>query len=105
MIDLIHLIQDSNVPIQLKEDILMRDVQFESNIKVKTESIQINIDSEEVLIQKLKKIFESGFIIDMKSKNPLKGFKITFSLANNRIIISIARYERDNYIIVSARGL
>jgi DNA helicase HerA-like ATPase len=104
MIDLIHLIRDSNVPIQLKEDILMRDVQFESNIKVKTESIQINIDTEEVLIQKLKKIFESGFIIDMKSKNPLNGFKITFSLANNRIIISIARYEHDKYIHVSARG-
>ncbi|MHA1941619.1 MAG: ATP-binding protein [Candidatus Hodarchaeales archaeon] len=100
---LIQQITDSNIPTQLKEDILVRNVQFESGIKVKNNSIQALVYTEENLMQSLNKFFEAGFIIDKKNKNPLNGLNIILTLANDRIMISLAKYEHNTYILVIAR--
>ncbi|MHA2155696.1 MAG: ATP-binding protein [Candidatus Hodarchaeales archaeon] len=96
-------IHDNSLPDQLKEDILVRDIIFESNIKLKDSTPNISIYSETELVKSLDLLSRAGFMINKKGVNPLRGPKYIISTERANLIVSISMYKEDTYLCVIAQ--
>ncbi len=96
-------VQENSIPEQLKEDILVRDIVFESNIKIKNNTPSINIYNEEELVESLALLSKAGFHPLKKATNPLKGPKIIISSGSAELIISISRFKSKGFLCVIAQ--
>ncbi len=70
--NIVSEIYENNLPDQLKEDILIRDLIFESNIKLKDNTPNTSIYSKPELVKSLNLLSKAGFRINKKTSNPLK---------------------------------
>ena len=98
IIDLITGIQKSTVPDQLKEDILSRDLIFESHVQLRNNALTSNIYTESELENWLFSLSENGYSLKNSLKNPLSGVKFILSSTKNEFIVSIA-FSGDNKFI------
>ncbi|MHA2096828.1 MAG: hypothetical protein ACW98F_19605, partial [Candidatus Hodarchaeales archaeon] len=100
---LVSEIQKNSLPNQLKEDILVRDIIFESNIKLKSNTPNTSIYSVSELVKSLSLLSKAGFKVIDKNINPLKGPKIIISSESAKLIVSIAMYEDNKFLCVIAQ--
>ena len=100
IIDLITGIQKNSVPDQLKEDILSRDLIFESQINLRSKTLKSNIYSELELENWLISLSEEGYTPQKYEKNPLNGLKFILSSMKNKLILSIALNSDNKFICV-----
>jgi hypothetical protein len=100
IIDLITGIQENSVPDQLKEDILSRDLIFESQIKIRNNNLTTHFYSEVEIENWLLTLSEEGYTPQKYEKNPLDGVKFILSSMENEFILSIALNGDNKYICV-----
>ena len=100
IIDLITSIQKSTVPDQLKEDILSRDLIFESHVQLRNNALTSNIYTESELENWLFSLSENGYSLKNSLKNPLNGVKFILSSTKNEFILSIAFSDENKFICV-----
>ena len=97
---IISEIKENKLPKQLKQDILVRNILFESDVKVRGNKTEILIFKEMELLDLLIKFSKMGYSLVKRTNNPLKGVKVILSLDNSEMIISIADYDDNNYLCV-----
>jgi DNA helicase HerA-like ATPase len=100
IIDLITSIQKSTVPDQLKEDILSRDIIFESQLQLRNNALTSNIYTESELENWLFSLSENGYSLKNSLKNPLNGVKFILSSTKNEFILSIAFSGENKFVCV-----
>ena len=91
---------ENQLPDKLKEDILVRNLIFESNVKLKGNITRNEVVTESELMNILKKFVKKGFSLEKQTDNPLNGVIVVLSSNTSRIIISIATYGENNFICV-----
>ncbi len=96
-------IHESSLPDQLKEDILIRDIIFESNIKLKDNTPNTSVYSEPELVKSLNLLSKAGFKTITKATNPLKGPKFIISSGSAELVVSISLYNSHKYLCVIAQ--
>jgi DNA helicase HerA-like ATPase len=97
---LLSEIQENQLPEELKEDILVRNLIFESNVKLKGNTTKNEVVTEDELKNIIEKFVKFGFSLEKKTINPLSGVTVVLSSNNNSIIISIATYGENDFICV-----
>jgi len=100
IIDLITAIQKNSVPDELKEDILSRDLIFESQLKLRNNSLASKTYNESELENWLLSLSEEGYTPQKYLKNPLNGVKIILSSMKNKFILSIALNAENDFVCV-----
>ncbi len=100
---LISEIHENDIPDALKEDILIRDIIFESNIQIKRNTQSVNIYTKSELLESLKLLTKAGFIPNRKTTNPLKGPKYILSSGSANLIVSVSIYTPDTFLCVIAQ--
>ncbi|MHA2304972.1 MAG: ATP-binding protein, partial [Candidatus Hodarchaeales archaeon] len=99
-LDIIDEITESSLPDSLKEDILERNLLFESNFRIKTTSIRTEIFSYSDMTRWAHLMIQKGFILQEKTRNPLNGFKLAMKADFSTILGSFALLKDEKYIIV-----
>ena len=92
-----------DIPDTLKEDILIRDIIFESNIQIKRNTQNVNIYSETELLESLNLLSKAGFVPIRKVSNPLKGPKYIVSSGSAQLIVSVSTYTPGTFLCVIAQ--
>lgn len=103
--EIISEINFSPLPDSIKEDILERDLTFESNVRVKTGSLRTETLRESNLLDWAKIVTQKQFVLDQKSTNPLNGLKIFLSSDLAKIACSITKLKNGDYLLVLAEIL
>jgi len=93
-------IQTSSLPDSLKLDILERDLIFESDFRIKANSIRTETYNESDLKRWANLMTKKGFVMDKKIRNPLNGVKIILRADIIKIASSIALLKSGDYIII-----
>jgi DNA helicase HerA-like ATPase len=99
-LDIIDEITESSIPDSLKEDILKRNLMFESNFRIKTTSIRTEVFSNSDMTRWAHLMIQKGFILQEKTRNPLNGFKLAMKADFATILGSFALLKDEKYIIV-----
>ncbi|MFX0122863.1 MAG: ATP-binding protein [Candidatus Hodarchaeota archaeon] len=97
---LIGDLQENSLPVPLMFDILERDLIFESEVGVDTNSIRTLTYSESELLQWAALMTQKGFLLHQKATNPLNGIKLTLKTDFTTIISSIAQLESGEYLFI-----
>jgi len=100
--DIIPEISESPLPDSLKQDILERDIMFESNCRIKTSSVRAEIFSMSDLTRWAELMTQKGFIIQSKTSNPLNGIKIALKADFTTIMGSIALLKNGDFLTILA---
>ncbi|MFX0171022.1 MAG: ATP-binding protein [Candidatus Hodarchaeota archaeon] len=93
-------IQPKPLPDSLKEDIIKRDLIFESSFRIKANTIRIETYKESELKLWANLMTKNGFVMDKKIRNPLNGMKIVLRADSIKIVSSIALLKNGDYIII-----
>ena len=103
--DVIPEISESPLPDSLKQDILERDIMFESNCRIKTSSVRAEIFSMSDLTRWAELMTQRGFITQSKTKNPLNGIKIALKAEFTTIMCSIALLKNGDFLTILAETI
>ncbi len=103
--EIIPEINLSPLPDSIKEDILERDLAFESDVRLKTGSLRTETYEESELLEWAKVVTQKQFSLVQKSKNPLNGLKIILSSDLAKIACSISKLKDGDYLLVLAEIL
>ncbi|MFX0151561.1 MAG: hypothetical protein ACFFAJ_12315, partial [Candidatus Hodarchaeota archaeon] len=93
-------IQSNSLPDSLKEDILKRDLIFESNLRIKAKTIRIETYKESEIKLWANLMTKHGYVMEKKIKNPLNGMKIILHSDTIKIASSIALLKNGDYIVI-----
>ncbi len=100
--EILSEIAKTALPDSLKQDILERDIMFESEYRIKSSSIRTKVFSKPDLMRWAQLMTQKGFILQNKAKNPLSGLKITMKTDLTSIVGSIALLKNGDYLTVLA---
>ncbi|MFX0084814.1 MAG: ATP-binding protein [Candidatus Hodarchaeota archaeon] len=95
-------ITETTLPDSIKQDILARDIMFESKFRIKSSSVRTEVFSKSDLIRWAQLMTQKGFILQDKTKNPLNGLKITMKADFISIVSSIALLKNGDFLTILA---